>query len=58
VLCADPYVADPKLVSQDEVLRDADLLVIGAPHRRYKGLDVGERPVVDVWGIVAGRITL
>ena len=32
----------------------SDLFVMGAPHRRYRGLDVGGRPVVDVWGIVAG----
>jgi len=58
VLCTDPYVRDSKLVSQDEVLRDADMFVVGAPHRRYRGLDVGDRPLVDVWGIVTGRITL
>jgi len=32
VLCADPYVkTDPSLVSQDEVMDRADLLVIGPP---------------------------
>jgi UDP-N-acetyl-D-mannosaminuronic acid dehydrogenase len=58
VLCTDPYVVDPKLVSLEEVLRDSDMFVVGAPHRRYRGLEVGDRPFVDVWGIVAGRITL
>ncbi len=58
VLCTDPYVRDPKLVSLEEVLRDSDMFVVGAPHRRYRGLEVGDRPFVDVWGIVAGRITL
>jgi hypothetical protein len=51
-------VVDPKLVSLEEVLRDSDMFVVGAPHRRYRGLEVGDRPFVDVWGIVAGRITL
>ena len=54
VLCTDPYVRDPKLVSLEEALRDSDMFIVGAPHRRYRGLDIGERPLVDVWGIIAG----
>ena len=51
VLCADPYVkTDPSLVSQDEVMDRADLLVIGAPHRRYAELST-VKPVVDIWDI-------
>ena len=38
VLCTDPYVTtDADLVPLDEVLAEADLLVIGAPHRAYAG---------------------
>lgn len=48
VLCTDPYVkVDPDLVPLQQVLSDADLLVIGAPHVVYKDLDVAV-PVVDV----------
>jgi UDP-N-acetyl-D-mannosaminuronic acid dehydrogenase len=51
VLCADPYVkTDPALVSQEEVLERADLLVIGAPHRRYAELST-TKPVVDIWDV-------
>ncbi len=51
VLCADPYVtADPDLVSQEELLASVDLVVIGAPHRRYATLDVAQ-PVIDVFNI-------
>lgn len=33
VLCTDPYVTtDPGLVSLEQVLADADVLVVGAPH--------------------------
>ena len=36
VLCTDPYVTDrPVLLPLDEVLEQADLLVIGAPHPEY-----------------------
>lgn len=51
VLCADPYVrTDPSLLPEDEVLARSDLLVIGAPHHRYKDLQT-EKPVVDIWGV-------
>ncbi len=51
VVCADPYVrSDPNLVPEEEVLSRADLLVIGAPHRRYARLEV-QKPVVDIWGV-------
>jgi UDP-N-acetyl-D-mannosaminuronic acid dehydrogenase len=51
VLCTDPYVdGDPRLTSLEEVVARADLLVIGAPHRRYAELDTAI-PVVDVWNL-------
>jgi len=51
VMCTDPYVEDPSFESLEKVLRDADVLVIAAPHRAYKKLDLAGRDVVDVWGI-------
>jgi UDP-N-acetyl-D-mannosaminuronic acid dehydrogenase len=51
VLCTDPYVkTDPALVDLEDVLDRADLLVIGAPHRRYGELST-TKPVVDIWGV-------
>ena len=51
VLCTDPYVTvDRDLVPLEDVLDRSDLLVIGAPHRRYADL-VTEKPVIDVWGV-------
>ena len=59
VLCTDPYVPDPKLRAAGAGHAGMrELFVIGAPHRRYRDLDVGGRPVVDVWGIASGRIAL
>jgi UDP-N-acetyl-D-mannosaminuronic acid dehydrogenase len=50
VLSTDPYVTtDASLVPLDEVLRDADLLVLAAPHPEYRDLGV-DTPLVDVWG--------
>jgi UDP-N-acetyl-D-mannosaminuronic acid dehydrogenase len=53
VLTTDPYVSgDSDLVPLDEVLRDADLLVIAAPHDAYRGLEV-TTPVADIWAITS-----
>lgn len=58
VLCTDPYVADDRLVPLDRVLNEAEILVLGAPHRAYRSLEVGGRDVVDVWGLTGGGIRL
>jgi UDP-N-acetyl-D-mannosaminuronic acid dehydrogenase len=51
VLCSDPYVTvDETLVSQERVLAESDLLIIGAPHAAYRDL-VSAVPVVDVWNL-------
>jgi UDP-N-acetyl-D-mannosaminuronic acid dehydrogenase len=49
VLTTDPFVADASLRSETEVLERSDILVIGAPHKRYKTLSYGNKPVVDIW---------
>ena len=56
VLCTDPYVSDPSLVSVETVLREADILVIGAPHNAYRDLRFDTREVVDMWGITGAGI--
>jgi len=39
------------------VLRESDVLVVGAPHRAYRELELDGREVVDIWG-VTGPIRL
>jgi UDP-N-acetyl-D-mannosaminuronic acid dehydrogenase len=58
VLATDPYVADGRLVTLDCVLAESDILVLGAPHRAYRGLEVGGKDVVDVWGVLGEGIKL
>jgi UDP-N-acetyl-D-mannosaminuronic acid dehydrogenase len=58
VLCTDPYVPDERLVSLDQVIAESEILVLGAPHREYRGLQVGGRDVVDVWNVLGGGIRL
>ena len=52
VLCTDPRVtADPDLRPLPEVLARADLLIVGAPHPEYRGLEAGV-PAADIWNIL------
>jgi UDP-N-acetyl-D-mannosaminuronic acid dehydrogenase len=51
VLTADPYVKnDPELVSEERVLAESNILIITAPHLRYKDLRI-DKPVVDIWNL-------
>ncbi len=58
VLATDPYVQDDRLVSLECTLEESDILVLGAPHKAYRGLEVGGKDVVDVWGALGGGIQL
>src|SRR6202162_4092430 len=51
VLCTDPFIHDPTFDSLEKVWNDSEVLVIAAPHRAYKELDLAGRDVVDIWGI-------
>jgi len=51
VLCTDPYIPDETFEPLDKVLRESDVIVIGAPHQAYRGLELADREVVDIWGI-------
>ena len=57
-MCTDPYVADDRLTTLECVLDESDVIVLGAPHKAYRGLDVGGRDVVDVWGAMGQGIAL
>jgi UDP-N-acetyl-D-mannosaminuronic acid dehydrogenase len=51
VLCTDPHVTtDPDLRPLPEVIEQADLLVIAAPHPEYRTLATA-KPVADIWNI-------
>jgi UDP-N-acetyl-D-mannosaminuronic acid dehydrogenase len=56
VLCTDPYVTtDDELVPLDDVVQQADVLIIGAPHNTYKGLEA-PLPIVDIWNVTGGGV--
>src|SRR5687768_944456 len=51
VLCSDPYVKDASLVPLERVMREADMIFVGAPHDMYRKIVVPPgKDVFDVWG--------
>jgi UDP-N-acetyl-D-mannosaminuronic acid dehydrogenase len=58
VICTDPYVKDDRLETLECVLKESDVLVLGAPHKPYRNLQVGGKDVVDVWGAMGAGIRL
>ncbi len=52
VLCADPYVKDEALVDESTVLNESDIIIIAAPHKRYKTLKVENKKMVDIWNVL------
>ena len=54
----DVAVVKARLVGLDTVLAESDILILGAPHREYRGLEVGGKDVVDIWGALGQGIHL
>ena len=51
VLCTDPFITDPRFVALEMAIEQADVIILGAPHSAYRGLQFPpEKKVVDVWG--------
>jgi UDP-N-acetyl-D-mannosaminuronic acid dehydrogenase len=51
VIFSDPFVKDHRLRTEEEVIREADIIIIGAPHSAYKSL-ITSKPIIDIWGIM------
>jgi UDP-N-acetyl-D-mannosaminuronic acid dehydrogenase len=53
VITTDPMVlnsVDKDLIPLEQVLQEADILILATPHKEYKGLATN-KPLVDMWGI-------
>ena len=48
----DPYVTvDADLVPLEQVLAEADVLIVATPHPEYRGITT-DKPVADVWNVL------
>ena len=50
VLITDPFVKnDPDILPLEEVIRKSDILILCAPHKVYKKIQLGKKITVDPW---------
>ena len=51
VLCSDVYIHEEGFVSAQELIRNSDIVILGAPHKRYKKYKdlISNKILVDVW---------
>lgn len=51
VLTTDPHVTtDREILPLEEVLEKSDVIVLCAPHKAYRNIDLKGKPVIDIWG--------
>jgi UDP-N-acetyl-D-mannosaminuronic acid dehydrogenase len=50
VIFSDPFIKDIRNLETEQLLSEADLIIIGAPHSVYKNLDTAKE-VIDIWAI-------
>ena len=50
VLCSDVYIKEDGFVSPEFLVREADVIIVGTPHREYKNLTIDDTKIlVDMW---------
>jgi UDP-N-acetyl-D-mannosaminuronic acid dehydrogenase len=50
VLCSDVYINEPGFVSPEKLIKEADIIILGAPHREYNDLAIdAHKNLIDVW---------
>ena len=49
VLCSDVYIKEPEFVEAAQLVEKSDIIILAAPHREYKTLDLKGKMAVDVW---------
>ncbi len=57
VLCSDPYVVDERLVSQEHLLEESDVVIVATPHSVYRTLSF-RQPVIDVWNLYGDGVLI
>ena len=57
VLCSDPYVVDERLVSQEHLLEESDVVIVATPHSVYRTLSF-RQPVIDIWNLYGDGVLI
>ncbi|MEW6771943.1 MAG: nucleotide sugar dehydrogenase [Bacillota bacterium] len=52
VLCSDVYIREEGFVSSEELVEQADIIILATPHREYAALEPpADKVVVDIWNL-------
>jgi len=52
VCCSDVYISEEGFVAPEELVEQADVIILAAPHKEYATLQVPEKKVVvDIWNM-------
>ena len=52
VYCSDVYIREEGFVSESELLKEADIVILATPHKEYRAMDIGsEKVLVDIWNL-------
>lgn len=58
VLCTDEYITnDSRLLHLETVIDRSDILIIAAPHGRYRGVET-KKPIYDIWNLMGNGTTI
>ena len=50
VLCSDEFANNKEFVTKEKVLKEANVIIIGTPHKIYKKLQIPKNiKVIDIW---------
>ncbi len=56
VLYSDEYVKDPGFIPKEKLCREAEVIIVGVPHKAYRTLKIPAGvELVDLWGICPAR---
>ena len=58
VIYSDEYFEHETFVSKEELLAESDIVIVGVPHKAYRGLSAPEGTrVVDLWKVLAPAVS-
>jgi UDP-N-acetyl-D-mannosaminuronic acid dehydrogenase len=49
VICSDVYIHEEDFVVPQDLVREADIVILATPHKEYANLNIKEKVLVDVW---------
>ena len=50
--CSDPYVTEDKnLYDLNYTIKKSDIIIIGAPHKIFKKLNLKNKKIIDIWSL-------